>query len=85
MTKKSPITQADHDLFQSCIVEKNSTKYNPYVRHVYPFRNATDKHNEEIFDKAKEDKVIVESHNFLIGTHSHEELTKCLMKIKTLN
>ena len=57
--------------------------YNPYVRHIYPFRNATDKHNEEIFDKAKEYKEIVESQDFLIGTHSHEELTKCLMKIET--
>ena len=73
----------NHDLFQSCIVDKNSTKYNPYVRHIYPLQNATDKHNEEIFHKAKEYKDIVESQDFLIGTHSHEELTKCLMKIKT--
>ena len=50
---------------------------------MYPFRNATDKHNEEIFDKAKEYKEIVESQDILIGTHSHEELPKCLMKIKT--
>ena len=81
--RKAQCTQADDDLFQSCIVDKNSTKYNPYVRHIYPFRNATDKHNDEIFDKAKEYKEIVESQDFLIGTHSHEELTKCLMKIKT--
>ena len=81
--RKAQCTQADHDLFQSCIVDKNSTKYNPYVRHIYPFRNAVDKHNEEIFDKAKEFKEIVESQDFLIGTHSHEELTKCLMKLKT--
>ena len=59
--RKARCTQVDHDLFQSCIVTKNSTKYNPYVRHIYPFRNATDKHNEEIFDKAKEYKEIVES------------------------
>ena len=81
--RKAQCAQADHDLFQSCVADKNSTKYNPYVRHIYPFRNATDKQNEEIFDKAKEYKEIVESQDFLIGTHSHEELTKCLMKIKT--
>ena len=52
--RKTKCRQADHDLFQSCIVDKNSTKYKPYVRHIHPFRNATDKHNEEIFDKAKE-------------------------------
>ena len=37
----------------------------------------------KIFDKAKEYKEIVESQDFLIGTHPHEGLTKCLMKIKT--
>ena len=47
--KKAWCTQADHALFQSCIVDKNSTKYNPYARHIYPFRNATDKHNEGFF------------------------------------
>ena len=31
----------------------------------------------------QEYKEIIESQDFLIGTHSHEELTKCLMKIKT--
>ena len=81
--RKAQCTQANLDLFQSCIVDKNSTKYYPYIRHIYPFRNATDKHNEEIFDKAKEYKEVVESQDFLIGTHSREELTKCLMKIKT--
>ena len=81
--RKAQCTQANHDLFQSCIVDENSTKYNPCVRHIYPFRNATHKHNEEIFESAKEYKEIVESQDFPIGTHSHEELTKCLMKIKT--
>ena len=81
--RKAQCTQADHDLFQSCIVDKNLTKYDPYVSHIYPFRNAIDKHNEEIFDKANGYKEIVESQDFLIGTHSHEELIKCLMKIKT--
>ena len=35
------------------------TKYNPYVRHIYPFRKTTDKHNEEIFDKDKELKRLL--------------------------
>ena len=77
--QKSQCMQADHDLFQSCIVDKNPAKYNPYVRHIYAFRNATDKHNEEIFDKAKEYKKVVKSQDFLIGNHSQSELTKCLM------
>ena len=38
----------------------------------------------DFFNKAKEYKEVVESQDFLIGTHSHEKLTKCLMKIKTL-
>ena len=36
-----------------------------------------------MFDKANEYKEVDESQDFLIGTHSHEELIKCLMKIKT--
>ena len=33
--RKAQCTQASDDLFQSCIVDKNSTKYNPHVRHIY--------------------------------------------------
>ena len=38
--RKAQCTQASHDLFQSCIVDRNATKYNPCVRHINPFRNA---------------------------------------------
>ena len=79
--RKARCTQANHNLFQSCIVDKNSTKYNPYVRHIYPFKNATDKHIEEFLIKPKSIKRLLNL-DFLIGTHSHEELTICLMKIK---
>ena len=32
--RKAQCTQANQDLFQSCIVDKNSTKFNSYVRHI---------------------------------------------------
>ena len=57
--RKAQCTQANHDLFQSSIVHKNSTKYNPYVRYIYPFRNATDKYKDEIFDKVKSIKRLL--------------------------
>ena len=56
--RKAQCTQADHYLFPSCIADKNSTKYNPYARHIYPFRNATDKH-EEILIKLRSIKRLL--------------------------
>ena len=57
--RKAQCTQVNHDLFQSRIVDKNSTEYNPYVRHIYPFRNATDKHSEEFLIKPKSIKRLL--------------------------
>ena len=51
--RKGQCTEEDNKVFESRIVKKDSQDYNYSARHIFPFANAVEQHNRNIFVKWK--------------------------------
>ena len=71
--RKAQCTEEDNRIFESCIVKKDSQDYNYETRHIFPFANAVEQHNRNIFHQMQGDKVTIQAENAVCGNPNEGE------------
>ena len=71
--RKAQCTEEDNRIFESCIVKKDSQDYNFGARHIFPFANAVEQHNRNIFHQMQGDKVTIQAEDAVYGNPNEGE------------
>ena len=71
--RKAQCTEEDNRIFESCIVKKDSQDYNFGARHIFPFANAAEQHNRNIFHQMQGDKVTIQAEDAVYGNPNEGE------------
>ena len=71
--RKAQCTEEDNRIFESSIMKKDSQDYNFGARHVFPFANAVEQHNRNIFHQMQEDKVTIQAEDVVCGNPNEGE------------
>ena len=59
--------------FQIPYNKKDSQDYNFGARHIFPFANAVEQHNRNIFHQMQEDKVTIQAEDAVCGNPNEGE------------
>ena len=70
---KAQCTEEDNRIFKSRIIIKDSQDYNFGARHVFPFANAVEQHNRNIFHQMQEDKLTIQAEDAVCGNPNEGE------------
>ena len=81
--RKAQCTEEDNKVFQGRVVAKDSSEYRHNVRHILPFRNAVQEHNEQIYAETNENKVTITADDVLCGNPIEKEKVVCQYALKT--
>ena len=81
--RKAQCTEEDNKVFQGQLINKNTAEYRSNVRHILPFRNAVQAHNEKIFAETNEYKLTITADDVLCGNPIETEKAVCQFALKT--
>ena len=81
--RKGQCTEEDNKVFEGRVIDTDSSDYRHNVRHILPFRNAVQAHNEKIFADTNEYKLTITADDVLCGNPIEREKAVCQYALKT--